>query len=141
LDTSKRLNLSSFGIDNRLQLIEKRIEALTTILNGNVTFSDSWNDLALCLADKFRFTNDESVFDKAEQFLKKAILLPSSAQKRSNYWFNLGVLQSTRLRLSKACHCFIRAIQLNEQNAKAWYALSLVYKKSGKVDLTFIGNI
>lgn len=63
-ELSKRLNLPTFDINNRLQLVEKRITALTTILNKNLIFSDSWSDLALALGDKFALTGDESTFNK-----------------------------------------------------------------------------
>ncbi|KAI6182281.1 hypothetical protein M3Y97_00363100 [Aphelenchoides bicaudatus] len=127
------LNLPALGINNRLELIEKRVAALKIILEGNLTFSDSWNDLAICLSELATLNGDETMMDKAEKFMERAILLPSSAQKRSNYYFNLGALKSKRLRLSSAAHFFIRALQLNDQNAKAWYALSLIYKKVDKI--------
>lgn len=63
-DISARLNLPAFGINNRNNLVEKQIESLTFILNGNLSFSDSWNDLAVCLSEKFAITKDEETFDK-----------------------------------------------------------------------------
>lgn len=63
-DVCQRLNLSALGISNRLELVEKRVTALTTILNDNLTFSDSWNDLGICLSELSSLSGDETTLDK-----------------------------------------------------------------------------
>lgn len=63
-DICQQLNLSAFGISNRLELVEKRVTALTFILNSNLTFSDSWNDLALCLSELASLSGDDATLDK-----------------------------------------------------------------------------
>ena len=76
--------------------------------------------------------NDSSLL-RAESCYKRAIALPSSTQKRASYWHGYGVLFTTRLQLQRAAHCFIRSLQINQQNDHAWFALAVVCLRANDV--------
>ncbi|KAI6228999.1 hypothetical protein M3Y99_01158500 [Aphelenchoides fujianensis] len=114
----QKLRLEELGIADRPSLLEKRMAALSRVLRSNSEHADSWNDLSLALA---------------ELCLKRAISLPASAQRRSVFWANLGLLQVKKLEIKRAAHCFIRALQLNQRNDRAWCSLAIVSMRAGQV--------
>ncbi|KAI6218113.1 hypothetical protein M3Y95_01185900 [Aphelenchoides besseyi] len=130
----QKLALNQLGISNRSQLIEKRLSALSFVLKANSEYADSWNDVAMALLDMYELNNDEKILERAESCLKRAISLPSSTQRRSVYWLNLGLLQVKKLQLKRAAHCFIRSLQANQRNDRAWCSLATVCLRSGNTD-------
>ncbi|CAD5208931.1 unnamed protein product [Bursaphelenchus xylophilus] len=137
MKSTQILNLSDYGISTKIDLANRRCEYLKLILEKNNKFADSWYDLALCLLGLFDYTGEKQHLESSANCIKVAINSKCSMQKKSQYYLSLGVVYSKLFKLRKASHCFIRSIQLNKLNDKAWCALSLIYLRSGQYTPAF----
>ncbi|CAD5206198.1 unnamed protein product [Bursaphelenchus okinawaensis] len=137
IDAVDQLKLAEYGLPNKLEIIKKRVSYLKIVLERNNKFVDSWYDLALGLVSFYDYTGEQNHLSSAIDCLKAAITSKCSIQKKSQFYVLYGVVHSKLRQLQKASHCFIRAIQLNKFNDKAWCALSLVYLRIHQYDAAF----
>ncbi|KAA8592375.1 hypothetical protein FQN60_017830 [Etheostoma spectabile] len=79
--------------------------------------------------------NSQSLLlEKAQQCLKKAIMMDSGA---NSYWNALGVISMSKdlENFALAQHCFIKSIQVEPNNVVAWTNLGTLYLKKDNIEL------
>uniref|UniRef100_A0A3B4AIB8 Uncharacterized protein n=1 Tax=Periophthalmus magnuspinnatus TaxID=409849 RepID=A0A3B4AIB8_9GOBI len=99
-----------------------------------------WHDLGLNYHKQARLfpstKEDESqtqVLDKAQQCLKKAIMMDSG---NHIYWNALGMVSVCKIEnFALAQHCFIKSIQAEQNNVVAWTNLGALYLKKDNIEL------
>ncbi|XP_033828592.1 tetratricopeptide repeat protein 37 [Periophthalmus magnuspinnatus] len=100
-----------------------------------------WHDLGLNYHKQARLfpstKEDESqtqVLDKAQQCLKKAIMMDSG---NHIYWNALGMVSVCKgiENFALAQHCFIKSIQAEQNNVVAWTNLGALYLKKDNIEL------
>ncbi|XP_072289660.1 tetratricopeptide repeat protein 37 [Eucyclogobius newberryi] len=102
-----------------------------------------WHDLGLNYHKQARLfpstkkddTVQTQVLDKAQQCLKKAIMMDSG---NYIYWNALGVVSVCKgiENFALAQHCFIKSIQAEQNNVVAWTNLGALYLKKDNIELS-----
>uniref|UniRef100_A0A7N6A4L9 Tetratricopeptide repeat domain 37 n=1 Tax=Anabas testudineus TaxID=64144 RepID=A0A7N6A4L9_ANATE len=99
-----------------------------------------WYDLGLnyyrqaCLPYPTEGDQNSLLLEKAEQCLKKAIMMDSA---NHIYWNALGVISMNKglENFALAQHCFIKSIQAESNNVVAWTNLGALYLKKDNIEL------
>ncbi|KAM9858154.1 superkiller complex protein 3 [Aulostomus maculatus] len=104
--------------------------------------SSLWSDLGLnfyrqaslaCPTEEDQ-NNQSLLLEKAQQCLKKAIMMDSGNHR---YWNALGVIDMSKglENFALAQHCFIKSIQVEPNNVVAWTNLGTLYLKKDNIEL------
>uniref|UniRef100_A0A7N6FGT2 Tetratricopeptide repeat domain 37 n=1 Tax=Anabas testudineus TaxID=64144 RepID=A0A7N6FGT2_ANATE len=100
-----------------------------------------WYDLGLnyyrqaCLPYPTEGDQNSLLLEKAEQCLKKAIMMDSA---NHIYWNALGVISMNKglENFALAQHCFIKSIQAESNNVVAWTNLGALYLKKDNIEVS-----
>ncbi|XP_029960618.1 tetratricopeptide repeat protein 37 [Salarias fasciatus] len=101
--------------------------------------SSLWYDLGLNYyhqaTSQPKLSEEDQSSEKAEQCLKKAIMMDSG---NHSYWNALGVISMSKglENYALAQHCFIKSIQAEPNNVVAWTNLGTLYLKKDNIELS-----
>ena len=134
---------------DRKNLTEKAIEMYKKALEVNENYGDAWNNLGNIYSRINRFSLAKEAYERSYN-------CPTYDSKHFPY-FNLGLLYDKVEDQEKAIEYYLKAIEMKNDYAKAYYNLGVSYKKIGgaenmekameafsetiKLDSTYINDI
>ncbi|CAN9513348.1 unnamed protein product [Ophioblennius macclurei] len=124
---------------NQAQMLKVGESCYARALKLMPEVSSLWYDLGLNYYHQAtcqpKLTEEDQSSEKAEQCLKKAIMMDSG---NHSYWNALGVISMSKglENYALAQHCFIKSIQVEPNNVVAWTNLGTLYLKKDSVELS-----
>ncbi|CAK6950140.1 SKI3 subunit of superkiller complex protein isoform X1 [Scomber scombrus] len=93
-----------------------------------------YHQASLCCPTEVDQNSPSLLLEKAQQCLKKAIMMDSG---NHYYWNSLGVISMSKglENFALAQHCFIKSIQVESSNVVAWTNLGTLYLKKDNIEL------
>jgi len=128
---------SEIMMNNKLQTLDLGCKYYLRSLSSNIKNGSLWNDLA---TNYFYFALCTKEVEEAKELAAKSLLIAKKAvicdPNSHLIWNNLGMIAASQLCENKklAQHAFIKSIEKENNNCKAWNNLGILYLTSSNIE-------